>query len=265
MKKLLHLELHRVVERTSVADRIGQQWVEGFQLNAERINDKRKLRVPDEKSYQDNVVGVSVKLFKKFLNPDFISRAGLNAEQIINKHIDKLEKSYNKYNERLNRAYGTVDGVPAKIFKDAVAASKKHFMEGMSRLLPFTGTRAEGLGIAPLVVLWLTDDNVAAGLLTPSDKIVAGSPILVCKISIRSNFKSAVNPRLVQAGLAIVASKFDPKIINDQNDITNELIQGFVNPGLDLYPFETGGKSHADYVCKAGSKEFYLDLLVTQK
>ena len=51
--------------------------------------------------------------------------------------------------------------------------------------------------------------------------------------------------------------------MKQQNDITNSLVQGFVNHSLHLEPFTTGGLSHVDYGPVTGV--FELDILVTQK
>jgi hypothetical protein len=264
MKILTHLIRHIHVGEW-FPPRMADQWVDGFQINAERINEKRLVKIPDEGRYQTNLVGVAVKRYGEMVNPAFISRAGLTAQDIINKHSANLGRSYKKYQSKLQRAYETVDGVPAKRFKEAVAHSKEHYAKGMAaRTLPFTGTRAEGLGVAPLVALWLANDSMVEGVLSGMDNLIAGNPFMLTKPRRRTSFKAAINQRLIQAGATIVKSSYDVAVIKEQNDETNEMVQGFVNPALNLYHFKTGTESHIDYI-NDKTEGFYLELKVTQK
>ncbi len=263
-KILTHLIRHLHVGDWSPA-RISEQWVDGFSINAERINTKRKMKIPDMTRYQSNLVGPSVKRYKEMVNPAFISKSGHGAQEIINSHAANLSRSYQKYQQKTDAAYETVDGIPAKRFKEAVARSKENYAAGMAkRTLPFTGTRAEGLGVAPLLCLWLTNASIVEGLLTGADELLAGHPLMLTKPSRSPSLKAALNQRLIQAGSTIDKSAYDQAVIKAQNDETNEVVQGFVDPGLNLYPFTTGGKSHIDFVNEE-AKGFYLEVLVTRK
>lgn len=156
-----------------------EQWVEGFQANAPRIIKKLMRKIKDEADYYEKVVGVILKRYPKFINPSFISRSGLNSKAIIQKISKHLQSSYEKYKKNLDRAYETVDGIPAKRFKEAVAAAKEHYAKRMREItLPFTGTKAEGLGIAPIVALWLTEDTTSEGVLRRGDELLGGA--LLC-------------------------------------------------------------------------------------
>ncbi|MBI4833928.1 MAG: hypothetical protein HY811_03800 [Planctomycetes bacterium] len=245
--------------------RIAEQWRDGFHVNAERINEKRKMKIKNEEDYQSRLVGVATKKYRNMVHPDFVSRAGLDANDIITKHSANLSRSYKKYQSKIDAAYETVDGIPAKRFKDAVDHSKENYARGMAaRTLMFTGTRAEGLGIAPLVALWLTADSIVEGILQSSDKLIAGNPFCLTKLRRKGSFKAAINQRIIQAGSAIVKSAYGQDIIKVQNDETNEMVQGFVDPALNLYPFETGGKSFINFA-NDPVKLFYLEMKVTQK
>jgi hypothetical protein len=264
MKILTHLIRHIHVGEW-FPPRMADQWVDGFQINAVRINEKRLQKIPDETRYQTNLVGTAVKKYKNMVNPTFISRSGLTAKDIIDKHSANLQRSYKKYEGKLKRAYETVDGVTAKRFKDAVAASKEHYAKGMAaRTLPFTGTRADGLGAAPLVALWLTNDSIVEGVLSGMDKLIAGGPMMLTKPRRGNSFKAAINQRLIQAGATIVKSSYDQAVIDSENDETNDMVDGFVNPALNLYKFKTDGESHINYI-NAETEGFYLELKVTQK
>jgi len=264
MKIRLHLIGH-LAPSIEAPGRMVDQWVEGFQTNAGRIDEKWQKKVGNEGHYQTRMVGAILKQYPKFVNPEFVSRSGLNAQAILLKHAEHLQHSFEKYKANLTRAYETVDGVKAKRFKEAVEANRAHYAEKMAKTtLPFTGTRAEGLGVAPVVAYWLTDDTIAPGILTPAYELIAGGPLLITKESRRGSFKSAINQRLIQAGAQIVKSLYKAIRIKEENDETNEVVQGFVDPALNLFPFETGGKSHIDYIYH-DEKGFSLEVKVTQK
>lgn len=263
-KVLLHLT-KAVPEFTELPTDLGEKWRDGFQVNAERINAKRIKKIPDEIRYQSQVVGASTKVFKTVFDPNFVSRKGLKTRDIINKHAKNLGRSYEKYRSKLDKAYATVDGIPAKRFKESVEHAKEIYARGMlARTLPFTGTRVDGLGVAPLVALWLTADNVAGGLLS-GDETVKGMPILITKVALKGSFKAAINQRLIQAGATIVASIYEPAIIKEENDTTNEMVDGYADKSLNLEPFETSGKSHIDYIYKKEQAGLYLEVKVTKK
>jgi len=142
-----------------------------------------------------------------------------------------------------------VDGIPAKRFKELVDLAQSEFSRGTAkRTLPFTGVKIEELGPAPIAVRWLVGDDLVVGKLRDADKVIEGGPYLITKIKKRAALKAALVQRLVQAGATIVRANFSPVVITAQNDLTNELIQGFINPLLGLEPFATGGTSRVDYI-----------------
>ena len=264
MKKLLHLVLN-FSERNTIPERIADQWADGFNVHAQRIGEKGKQSIPDEASYQYKLVGTSAKKFKEVLNPAFISKAGLSSKMIITKHATNLGRSYKKYHDKLAKVYETVDGIPAKKFKEAVNNSKEHFAKGLAGTIALTGTRVEGRGITSVVGNWLTATNIAEGLLNPADELIAGGPILITPIEHAGAFRLVINYRLLQSGTIIMKSEYDTAITKTFNDQTNDLVQRLVNADLDLFPFETGGKSHIDFVMGPDAKPFRLEILVTQK
>ncbi|MBI4834091.1 MAG: hypothetical protein HY811_04630 [Planctomycetes bacterium] len=90
-------------------------------------------------------------------------------------------------------------------------------------------------------------------------------PILITKVALKGSFKAAINQRLIQAGANIVASAYDTAVIKEENDTTNEMVQGYVDKSLNLNDFETGGECHIDYKYIKEQAGLYLDVLVTKK
>ncbi|MBI4834090.1 MAG: hypothetical protein HY811_04625 [Planctomycetes bacterium] len=147
-KLLLHMTKAVPVYTEPFKD-LGEKWRDGFHINAVRTNAKLLKKIPDEIRYQSQVVGASTKIFKTVFNPDFISRKGLKTRDIINKHAINLGRSYEKYKNNLEKAYETVDGIPAKRFKEAVEHAKENYSRGvLARVLPFTGTKVESKSTA---------------------------------------------------------------------------------------------------------------------
>ena len=239
------------------------KWAEGFKNRAKFINEHRKARIPDGERFGARLAGVSSKAYRQVINPAFVSRAGASAQDIINRQAANLDQSFKKYDEGLDFVYQTVDGVEAKRFKEKVDAGREHYAEGMARkTTPFTGIPGSR-GPVVLAGLWLTADPITEGEIRGNDQILEGNPILITKPESRAAFKGALIPRLQQAGAAILDGGFGQAIMQAHNDITNEIVQGFVNKALQLVPFSTGGESHVDYLVETGV--FYIDIQVAHK
>ena len=223
------------------------KWAEGFKRSAKLINERRKARVPHGEAFTQRVAGVSSKAYRRVINPDFVSRAGLSAEEIVNRQAANLGHAFKKYEEGLDFMYRTEDGIEAKRFKERIDAAREHYAEGTARkVLPFTGEPGARGPIA-LAGLWLTDDPIMEGEIRGMDEIVEGNPVLITKRASRAAFKAALISRLQQAGATIVESGFNAAIRQRENDITNEIVQGLVDTTLNLVAFTTGGESHVDY------------------
>jgi hypothetical protein len=159
--------------------------------------------------------------------------------------------------------FETVDGIPAKRYKDIVDRTKQAFGRGTAeRTLPFTGTKIEGRGCAPIAAQWMVGDIRTMDWLRAGDKVLEGGPYLVTQANQAPSFKTMLNQRLIQAGAAIVKSNYDAGVVAAQNTRTNHLVQSLVDPALGLTPFATGGISHVDYILI--DKQLFLEVQVNQ-
>jgi hypothetical protein len=159
--------------------------------------------------------------------------------------------------------FATMDGIPAKRFKDMVDQMKGVYGLGaIARTLPFTGTKIEGRGCVPLAGMWLVNDLTVLDQLRSADKVLEGGPYLVTFPNEVPSFKVALNQRLIQAGASIVKRNFDAAAFAEHNTRTNHLVQSLINPGLGLTPFATGGLSHVDYILE--HDQLFLDIQVDQ-
>ncbi len=242
--------------------RLAEKWAQGLTARAQQVNEARKARIPDGERYTQRLSGPSAKAFDGVLNPAFVSRSGNDATALTTSQRAKIYESYQKYQRQLDFMFETVDGVPAKRYIELVEQAKQNYADGIAKLLMFTGSKLEGRGITALAGLWLTADPIAEGELRSADEIITGGPYLISSQAKRPGLKAMLAQRLLQAGLNIVKSDFDPTVIAQQNQLTAEQIQGFTDPSLDLIPFVAGGDSHVDYIVDKGI--LYLEIKVSK-
>lgn len=134
-------EVRLIVDyRPEAPERATQQWKEGLILNAERINAKRKAQIPDSTAFVDKLATPAILGYAALLNPAFQSKSGLTAAQIRANHGAKLKTAFEKYNSQMDFLFATVDGIPAKRFKDLVERGAAEYSSGVAAvLLPFAG------------------------------------------------------------------------------------------------------------------------------
>jgi len=257
-----HVELMATLP-TNVVNRVVETWARTLKSESEDMYAKILERIPDLKRFVERLAQASHDGYAPSLNPGFTSKSDQPASEIQAAQASNLKRSYEKYAAKLQFLFGTVDGVGAKRFKELIDLMKQAFGSGVAeRTLPFTGTKIEGRGCAPIAALWLVNDLRVLDWLRAGDKVKEGGPYLVTVVGQRTAFKTALNQRLIQAGAAIVKANYNATIIADQNARTNHLVQRFVDPGLGLTPFATGGLSHIDYITK--DDQLFLDVQVDQ-
>jgi hypothetical protein len=258
-------EVRLIVDyRPEAPERVTQQWKESLIANAERINAKRKAQIPDSTAFVDKLATPAIQAYASFVNPAFQSKSGLNAGQIRANHGANIKTAFEKYQGQLDFLFATVDGIPAKRFKDLVERGAADYSKGMaSVILPFTGCRIEGLGLTSIAGRWLTGDVTTEGKLRAGDSITAGGPYRICPHAKKPGLKTLLNQRLIQAGVNIVKAAHDASVIAAENQLTAEEVQGLVDPGLDLIPFVGNSPdSHVDYIVVDG--QLYLSIRVSK-
>lgn len=182
-----------------------ERWKQGLKDRADRILANRRSRIPDATAFNDLLATASIKGWKDVINPDFMSRAGLKASEIRASHQANLSQAFEKYRDQLEFLFETVDGIPAKRFKDLVDRAAEEYARGIeTRTLPFTGYRPSGLGLTAIASYWLTADVTTEGFLRSGDKVLEGGPYRVCPIAKKPGLKTMLNQRLIQAGATIV-------------------------------------------------------------
>lgn len=245
------------------ATRVVTKWVDALKNQAPRIYEKILLRIPDQQKFMDRLANVSGKAYEPVINPNFVSRAGTAKDKIAANQVSNLKRSYDKYVKKLARVFETVDGVEAKRFKELVDLMKDDFATGVAlRTLPFTGTKIEGRSAATIATLWLVNDPRAPGLLRNADELLFGGPFEVPTAEGKPGFKAGLQGRLTQAGANIMKGNFVPSTLAQENNRTNELVNGFRDPLKNIVEFTTGGDSHVDYVM-SNTEQLLLEVKVS--
>jgi len=240
-------------------ERVTEAWAARLKDNSQRMLEGFRERFPDDVRFQSELVEPAHKKFREFVNPSFVSRAGVTGQGILNGHLQKLGTAFKKFRDGIEAIFAD-DGQP---FKARVDAAKEYFSEGIAAgALLFTGTKREERGPAPIATLWLTNDPITLRLLRAGDTVIEGGPYLISPETKKPGLKALLNQRLIQAGVEILKSGMDSAVISTQNQLTAEQVQGFVNPALDLVPFVAAGDSHVDYIVEDGN--LYLDVKVSK-
>jgi hypothetical protein len=242
---------------------MSELWAKSISDKADLINQRRLTRIPDEETFLNRLADSAEQKYRGYPNPAFLSRNGLTADDIATNQGANLKRSFEKYDESWRYMFETVDGVPAKRYKDKVARSKTAYGKGVAaRTLPFTGFKDEGRGPVSIAGLWLTGDQTVLRDLRSGDRVEAGGPYLIGFPEDRSSFKAMLIGRLIQAGATILKAHLADTVIAAHNTRTNHLVQSLINPGLGLTPFATGGLSHVDFTKE--NKHLFLEIQVDQ-
>jgi hypothetical protein len=263
MKIVSHAIL-MTTQPVEMPERIAELWDKRLEDSAQRIKEGLDKIIPDSERYSSRIAETAHQGYKAYVNKDFKSRSGLSRDEIMARHLDRSKAAYEKYKDGINHVYETVEGEAGKRFKEKVKKGKRHYSQSAAKIvLALVGTRREGLGPVPKAVSWLTGEMKIVGAMTGGDEILEGGPFLVTTPEKAPGLRSAINQRLIQAGVIIMDCAFDETIMKLQNDLTNDIIRGYVDKKLKLEEFATGGSSHADYFVKDGL--LFLDVQVSQK
>ena len=133
-----HVRLIYQMLPTAGSQEAAELWKERLLAMAERLNQRRKDRIPDGESFIQRLAGPAAKAWRQLINPAFTSRAGVDSDDITSGHGANLQESFLKYQRQLDFLFETVDGVPAKRYKDLIERGKQDYLEGVARrTLPF--------------------------------------------------------------------------------------------------------------------------------
>jgi hypothetical protein len=217
-----------IPEALPPADFSVEQWTEDLKVNAGRINQKRELAVPDEAAFQSKLAEPSGRGFKGIYQAvTSLTRAGLDASTVIGRQLWKIKRAFGKWQKNLAKPFATIDGIEAKLFKEAVDEKSEDWAKGMEHVLRFTGD-VRDLGAVPLAVRWLTGDNLSRT--RPGDVVINGNPVNVVAPGLQKTLKAALTQQLVQSGVVIAQNNYDPTVMDKQNEVINSILKKLQEP-----------------------------------
>ena len=209
-----------------------EKWAASLVANATRINDRRIEKIPDEGTFGTKVADPSSTKFSPMVDSAFVSQAGVVAADVIRGQYKNLADSFDHWNDKLNLAFATVDGVTAKRFTDQVNNSKTALADGLARrTLRLTGDKIRGQ-LASQAVYWATGDY-KANQMTNGHELLTGAPYDLTQGVLRQQFRAAFMNLIVQAGLIIIKSDFLAATITAQNTRLCALCTMFQDAALD--------------------------------
>jgi len=226
------------------------QWANVLGLVAPQVDAKRKLAVPTEQSFADKIADPSSTGYQEIITGIETTRKGKTKQMIYNAQRDKLRTAFEKWTQKLDFMFATVDDVVAKRFKESVAAAKNLWgRRAAETTLRATGTRLEGIGSSVIAAYWLTKHKKAAGSIRAgTDQVVSGAPYNICIPGLANTMVSALTQNLTFASIVAMQSGLDPAILTVLNARLNQVAMMLVNPALGLVPFSPGGASHLDII-----------------
>jgi hypothetical protein len=224
-EKKFELKLY-VPEHVEVSGDMPNRWVNGLKNAAEVINDRRQAKIPDDQTFIKVMAERSSLNWRPMIDPAFWSKSDRSAKDITDHQATNLETGFNRWNDKINRAFATVDGVVAKKFKDEVEASKDRWaLRVGEKVLRLTGDKIRGRSVAPIAAFYLVGDERAKAWLREGD-VGAGDPYNIARTGERVALKAAIQQRLIQGGLAIITSKYNATTILNQNTVNTTLLNG---------------------------------------
>jgi hypothetical protein len=247
-----------ISDRVPATESMKAKYEHNLAGNASLIKSRLDAKITNKADYQKNLAEPAINGFSGVLNPAYISKHQRNYAQMKEIYGDNLAKSYDKWRRKIEKVFAD----DAKIFKDAVAIGKDSWAEeAEKKVLRLSGDKVRQRGPATVGSYWLIGEGRAVGWLKPGD-MSDGGPFNIVVAGLQPAFQAGFVQRVVQAALMVIARKFDAAELTYQNDLTNHLVQTFVDPGLGLIPFATGAESCVDL--KKVDSLFILHIKVSQ-
>jgi hypothetical protein len=228
-EKKFELKLY-VPENWEVAAHMADTWEKNLGDAGALIKDKLDEKLPDDGTFIRDLVNPSSTGYAPMLNPSFVSKSERNTDNIRSIRQGNMADSFLRWKENMSKAFATVDGVPAKAFKERIAAAKDRWALKMGAgMLRFTGDKIRGRSVAPITAHYLVGDMRAIGWMSQGDE--AQMPYSIARDGERPSLKAAILTRLVQGGLMIV--KAGPEAtaeVTRQNTINAATLNGLRDP-----------------------------------
>ncbi|MFH1231035.1 MAG: hypothetical protein V1709_06005 [Planctomycetota bacterium] len=242
-----------IPEQITPMDDTTADWRDTTKNKASKADSHRKMKLPDEGAFQSKLAQASAQKFKKLSDVldagGYVSEHGRSGAEIGHMQEANLMEAFGKYETGWNYQFETVDGVEAKRYKEGVDKGTDSWSGKVAKTTFRLTGDIRALGVAPLTVLFLTGDEQTAGFLREGDQILEGGPVDVTRPGLRQLFRSGLLNKLVQAGVIIAKSKFDPDVILAANTVINDFIKGLQDAAfVNFQPAVDPAKSYCVFI-----------------
>jgi hypothetical protein len=246
---------------------IGRKYAEGYEEGVKNIKSGKRKAISSLEEFQEKIAKPQLEAYSKFLNPAFVSRSGLTAEQLINKMRAKLSSKTAYENYIKDRPVEQIKGEIPRQTKNYVM--KKVFGDWRQERplrsdsgVPTSPIKSGGTGRLRREVnsaSGTADDESALQIilaclvgnqkpLRPQDELKSaiGEPVQVILPERAGEFNPKFTTLLRQVLDIIYCADHAASVSREQNDRLNQLVNDYCCP--ELGPFSTGGASHLDLV-----------------
>jgi len=200
------------------------KWADGLKINAERINDRRQAKLPDDGTFILRMAEPATKGYALYVPDTYVSRRGRPAAGIRGIHADNLGRAFNNWNDKINEAFATIDGVMAKVFKQKVDNAKVRWaLRVADKILRFTGDRIRGRSVAPIASCYLVGDARAQGWIREAD-YADGAPYNITTPREINAVKAAIQQRIIQGGQLVVSQGLQSAALDAENALNAALL-----------------------------------------
>ena len=227
--KKFELKLY-VPPNWEVAADMVERWATNLKNAATHMNDRRQAKIPDDGTFVLKLATPANQGFSPFVDSGFMSKSDRPADAIKATHAKNINTAFNRWNDKINEAFATKNGVVAKDFKDRVDNAKDRWaLQAGDKVLRLTGDKIRGRGVAPIAAFYLVGDKRAKAWIREGDT-GGDEPYDITRDGERGALKTAIQQKLIHGGQMILNSKFDGSVITSQNTVNTAILNGFRDP-----------------------------------
>lgn len=227
-----------------------REWAERYYRRLAHTKSAQARSISSFKEFKKKMCQPLIDASARMFNPEFESRSGLSAKDILRKQEEKMlsKNAYAKYKDGLKRAYAKRQGEPAKFIKDKLPYQAADYAVKMTfGIWPLNGPLVEGGEDALSIILgWLGGSAKIVPALRAQDKLRQGGPIAITGPERLGEFKLKLRTRLARGLGFIRQSYFLKDVLKEENDLLNRTVNDYLGP--EFAPFQSNGESHLDWV-----------------
>ncbi len=200
------------------------RWRDHLKDSAMQLFERLTAKITDDGTYINELATPASKAYRSLIDPAFVSKGGRTAGNIKDAHAKNIGRKFSQWLANLTKSFATVDGVEAKSFKEKVDAAIDRWAIAVSdKSIRLTGDKIRGRSVAPIASFFLVGDERATSW-TKAGDMVDGTPYNITTDLERNAVKAAIQQKLVQGGMMVINSEYQPDVIDEQNAINAALL-----------------------------------------